>query len=134
VWDTDLSPTGHQYEVQCLDENSIDRPSIWGVFVTLEEALICALNGPVGHKRDCGVRDYLPIPIFVSTNDEFKQIRGGSDLTRYNLLMRSIHKFHRISPSTGICDGCCQELTYLVFTGQVECACYEPDEDAKNER
>jgi hypothetical protein len=121
TWDTDLSPTGHQYEVQCLDENSINRPSIWGVFVTLDEALICALNGPVGSERDCGTRDSLPIPMFVSTHDEFKRIRGGSDLTRYNLLMRSIRKHHRLLPDSNICSGCSQDLTYLVFTGQVEC-------------
>jgi hypothetical protein len=119
VWDTDLSPTGHQYEVRCLDEASIYQPSIWGVFVTLEEALTCAMNRPESKHRPNQATSAV-LPMFVSTNAEFERIRGSVQ-ARYNLLMRSIRKHHRLLPDSNICSGCSQDLTYLVFTGQVEC-------------
>jgi hypothetical protein len=119
VWDTELSPTGHQYEVYCLDENAMDRPSIWGVFVTLEEALMCAMNRPE-NKHGANPAASAVLPMFVSTNAEFERTRGNVQ-ARYNLLMRSIRKHHRLLPDSNICSGCSQDLTYLVFTGQVEC-------------
>jgi hypothetical protein len=119
VWDTELSPTGHQYEVHCLDEASIYQPSIWGVFVTLEEALTCAMNRPESKHRPNQATSAV-LPMFVSTNAEFERTRGSVQ-ARYNLLMRSIRKHHRLLPDSNICSGCSQDLTYLVFTGQVEC-------------
>jgi hypothetical protein len=35
-------PTGIRYEVLCLDGNCRDRPTSWGFFGSLEEAIKCA--------------------------------------------------------------------------------------------
>jgi len=39
-------PTGIRYDVYCLDGKSSDRPSLWGMFGTLEEAVQRAKDGP----------------------------------------------------------------------------------------
>lgn len=44
-WDRPfIERTGADYEVRCLDGTAPDRPSIWGVFGSMDEALICAVN------------------------------------------------------------------------------------------
>lgn len=35
-------PSGTRYDVRCLDGGAWDRPTCWGMFGTLEEALACA--------------------------------------------------------------------------------------------
>ncbi|MGZ8220031.1 MAG: hypothetical protein ACXWT0_00135 [Methylobacter sp.] len=35
-------PDGTRYEVRCLDGGAWDRSTLWGMFPTLDEALICA--------------------------------------------------------------------------------------------
>ncbi|POD71178.1 hypothetical protein BKM17_23070 [Pseudomonas syringae group genomosp. 3] len=40
------NPTGIEYTVNCLDGGAWDRPSIWGVFPTLDEAISCCERGP----------------------------------------------------------------------------------------
>jgi hypothetical protein len=37
---------GRGYDVRCLDGGAWDRPTCWGMFATLEEALACAGKGP----------------------------------------------------------------------------------------
>lgn len=44
-------PTGIKYEVCCLDGGAWDRPTFWGNFGTLEDALDCAKNGPVWRRK-----------------------------------------------------------------------------------
>lgn len=39
-------PSGTRYAVRCLDGGAWDRPTCWGMFGTLEDALVCAKNGP----------------------------------------------------------------------------------------
>jgi len=39
-------PDGMRYDVYCLDGESSDRPSLWGMFGTLEEAVERAREGP----------------------------------------------------------------------------------------
>jgi hypothetical protein len=39
-------PSGTSHTVDCLDGGAWDRPSVWGVFGTLEEALKCCEIGP----------------------------------------------------------------------------------------
>jgi hypothetical protein len=39
-------PEGARYDVRCLDGGAWDRPTCWGMFATLEEALACAGKGP----------------------------------------------------------------------------------------
>lgn len=47
-------PSGVRYDVRCLDGGAWDRPTCWGGFATLEEALECAGTGPVWRKRAGG--------------------------------------------------------------------------------
>jgi len=42
-------PTGIMYTVHCLDDETLDKPTIRGRFGSLEEAVSCCLNG---HKRE----------------------------------------------------------------------------------
>lgn len=42
----DLYPTGEQYVVSCLDGGAWDRPTRWGHFATLDEAIACCSAGP----------------------------------------------------------------------------------------
>lgn len=35
-------PSGTRYDVRCLDGGAWDRPTVWGMFPTLEEAQHCA--------------------------------------------------------------------------------------------
>lgn len=38
-----------QYKVYCLDGQGADRPSLWGTFARLEDAVDCAKAGPYRH-------------------------------------------------------------------------------------
>lgn len=38
-------PSGTRYDVRCLDGGAWDRPTCWGMFKTLEEAIACARSG-----------------------------------------------------------------------------------------
>jgi len=38
-------PSGTRYDVRCLDGGAWDRPTCWGMFATLEEAVACATRG-----------------------------------------------------------------------------------------
>lgn len=44
-------PTGTAYRVHCLDGGAWDRPTDWGSFGTLEEAVACAQTGPIWLNR-----------------------------------------------------------------------------------
>lgn len=62
------------------------------------------------------------LPPSVDTNKEFEEYENQSGFDRvekYGLLMRSIQLNHKIKD--GLCLACCQDLTYLVYTHQVEC-------------
>ncbi len=39
-------PNGTRYETRCLDGGAWDRSTSWGMFPTLEEALLTAATGP----------------------------------------------------------------------------------------
>lgn len=39
-------PSGNRFDVYCLDGGAWDRPTAWGKFGTLEEAVRCARVGP----------------------------------------------------------------------------------------
>ena len=39
-------PSGTRYDVRCLDGGAWDRPTCWGMFASLQEALECAKKGP----------------------------------------------------------------------------------------
>lgn len=41
-----FAPSGTKYMVFCLDGGAWDRPSMWGTFPTLEQAIECCSNGP----------------------------------------------------------------------------------------
>lgn len=43
-------PTGTRYDVRCLDGGAWDRPTAWGMFQTLEQAIECAKTGPAWRK------------------------------------------------------------------------------------
>lgn len=44
-------PSGTRYDVRCLDGGAWDRPTSWGMFATLEEAVACATGeGPAWRK------------------------------------------------------------------------------------
>ena len=43
----ELWPQGVRFDTHCLDGGAWDRPTAWGKFATLEEAIRCALEGPV---------------------------------------------------------------------------------------
>jgi hypothetical protein len=40
-------PSGNRFDTYCLDGGAWDRLTAWGKFATLEEAIRCALEGPV---------------------------------------------------------------------------------------
>lgn len=44
-------PEGVRYDVRCLDGGAWDRPTFWGSFGTLDEAIECANTGPVLRTR-----------------------------------------------------------------------------------
>ena len=44
-------PTGTRYIVRCLDGGAWDRPTLWGGFPTIEEAVECAKTGPEWRKK-----------------------------------------------------------------------------------
>lgn len=44
-------PSGVRYEVHCLDGGAWDRPTQWGMFATLDEALNCTSTGPAWRKH-----------------------------------------------------------------------------------
>src|SRR5262245_42327087 len=45
-------PSGTRYDVCCLDGGAWDRPTSWGSFATLEEAIACASGpGPSWRRR-----------------------------------------------------------------------------------
>ncbi len=44
-------PRGIRYEVRCLDGGAWDRSTSWGMFATLEEALVCVESGPAWVAR-----------------------------------------------------------------------------------
>lgn len=39
-------PSGCRYDVRCLDGGAWDRPTCWGMFGKLTEAIACAKAGP----------------------------------------------------------------------------------------
>lgn len=43
-----------RYEVRCLDGGAWDRSTYWGTFGSIEEAIDCALHGPVW-RRDAKI-------------------------------------------------------------------------------
>ena len=43
-------PTGIRYDTYCLDGGAWDRPTAWGKFGTLAEAVRCAQEGPVWRR------------------------------------------------------------------------------------
>ena len=46
-------PSGTRFDVRCLDGGAWDRPTWWGSFATLSEAIRCASTCPVyaGHSK-----------------------------------------------------------------------------------
>lgn len=46
-----FNPGGSKYVVRCLDGGAWDRPSLWGVFPSLEEAIECCDKGPWSQAR-----------------------------------------------------------------------------------
>lgn len=44
-------PSGVRYDVRCLDGGAWDRPTDWGIFGTLSEAIECAKTGPLLRTR-----------------------------------------------------------------------------------
>ena len=44
-------PSGTRYDVWCLDGGAWDRPTSWGCFATLEEAVACAKSGPARRQE-----------------------------------------------------------------------------------
>ena len=47
----DLWVGGIRYDTYCLDGGAWDRPTNWGKFGTLEEAIPCAWEGPVWRRE-----------------------------------------------------------------------------------
>lgn len=45
-----FAPSGIQYMVHCLDGGAWDRPSMWGSFPTLDDAIDCCETGPAWRK------------------------------------------------------------------------------------
>jgi len=43
-------PSGNRFDTYCLDGGAWDRPTAWGKFGTLEEAIQCAKDGPVWRR------------------------------------------------------------------------------------
>jgi len=46
----EMWPQGIRFDTYCLDGGIPDRPTVWGKFGTLEEALQCANDGPAWRK------------------------------------------------------------------------------------
>jgi len=46
----ELWPQGVRFDTYCLDGGIPDRPTAWGKFGTLEEALQCAKDGPAWRR------------------------------------------------------------------------------------
>lgn len=44
-------PTGTRYDVRCLDGGAWDRPTCWGMFPSLEEAIRCVNEGPAWRRE-----------------------------------------------------------------------------------
>ena len=44
-------PGGTRYMVHCLDGGAWDRPTMWGVFGSLEQAQDCCDNGPAWRRK-----------------------------------------------------------------------------------
>ena len=44
-------PSGVRFDTYCLDGGAWDRPTAWGKFATLEEAIQCAKDGPAWRKH-----------------------------------------------------------------------------------
>lgn len=44
------NPSGTKYTVHCLDGGAWDRPTLWGVFSTLDEAINCCDQGPTWRR------------------------------------------------------------------------------------
>lgn len=64
------------------------------------------------------------LPGIVHTTNEFQQIESNKNalvVEKYNLLMRSIKANHQILSDCNVCACCSQDLTYLVYTKQIEC-------------
>lgn len=45
-------PTGIAYRVHCLDGGAWDRPTSWGSFASLEDAIACCEQGPSWRKSE----------------------------------------------------------------------------------
>ena len=43
-------PSGTRFDTYCLDGGAWDRPTAWGKFGTLEEAIACAKTGPAWRR------------------------------------------------------------------------------------
>jgi hypothetical protein len=43
-------PSGNRFDTYCLDGGAWDRPTTWGKFGTLEEAIACAKIGPTWRR------------------------------------------------------------------------------------
>jgi hypothetical protein len=43
-------PQGVRFDTYCLDGGAWDRPTAWGKFGTLEEAIACAKTGPAWRR------------------------------------------------------------------------------------
>ena len=50
-------PSGVRYDVRCLDGGAWDRPTFWGAFATIEEAVRCAKGGPARRSFNRSVPD-----------------------------------------------------------------------------
>jgi hypothetical protein len=62
----------------------------------------------------------LPATVESNTDFEHWQKSKASSVEKFDLLMRSIRTSHKLNEA-GVCLGCLQDLTYLVYTHQVEC-------------
>jgi hypothetical protein len=43
-------PSGTRYDVRCLDGGAWDRPTCWGMFPTIEQAVECTKTGPAWRR------------------------------------------------------------------------------------
>lgn len=50
IEDPEQWPEGVRYSVRCLDGGAWDRPTLWGCFESLHEALQCVERGPAWRK------------------------------------------------------------------------------------
>ena len=51
-------PSGVRYSVYCLDGGAWDRPTLWGAFATVEEAVRCAKGGIARRSFNRSVPDH----------------------------------------------------------------------------